>query len=229
MPFANNKGVRLHWEAAGEGTPVLLIMGHSYTATMWYPIHDALAAKHRVISFDNRGTGESDTTADATIADLVADSLAVMEAAGVDKAHVFGVSMGGGIALLLGIDKMMQQFGLCFSDNVHVIDPVGFLEMIALLNACRIVITDSGGLQKEAYILRRPTVTVRDSTEWVETVQSGWNRLCEPDPRDFNAAVSRALRPPPTVHPDFYGSYGVSQRICRALEINIGQFVREGV
>lgn len=103
MPFAENQGVRLHWEASGEGTPVLLIMGHRYTARMWYPILGDLAAKHRVIAFDNRGVGQSDTTSKVSIAELVKDSLAVMDAAGVDQAHVFGVSMGGGIAIEFGL------------------------------------------------------------------------------------------------------------------------------
>ena len=61
--------------------------------------------------------------------------------------------------------------------RLHVIDPVGYLDMIALLAGCRRVLTDSGGLQKEAYFLRKPCVTLRDATEWIETVEAGWNRL----------------------------------------------------
>ena len=112
--------------------------------------------------------------------------------------------------------KMMDTFGLAFSDNVRAIDPVGFLDMIALLDACEIVITDSGGLQKEAYMLRRPTVTVRDTTEWVETVNAGWNRLAEPE--NLMAAVAEARAEPPAEHPEFYGAIGVSERIVDALE-----------
>jgi UDP-GlcNAc3NAcA epimerase len=111
---------------------------------------------------------------------------------------------------------MMGEFGLSFSGNVRPIEPVGFLDMVGLLDACTIVITDSGGLQKEAYMLRRPGVTVRDTTEWIETVTSGWNRLTEP--ADFKAAVAQALRPPPADHPDFYGAPGVCERIVEALE-----------
>jgi UDP-GlcNAc3NAcA epimerase len=114
--------------------------------------------------------------------------------------------------------KMMGEFDLHFSDNVYAIDPVGFMEMVALLDACEIVITDSGGLQKESYMMRRPTVTVRETTEWVETVESGWNRLCEPDSVSFKTAVAQARQAPPDSHPDFYGTYGVSQRICAILE-----------
>ncbi len=112
--------------------------------------------------------------------------------------------------------KMMGEFGYQFSGNVRPTDPLGFLDMIALLDACSIVVTDSGGLQKEAYMLRRPCVTVRDTTEWIETVHSGWNRLTEPV--DFKAAVSEALCPPPADHPDFYGAPGVCDRIVDVLE-----------
>jgi UDP-N-acetylglucosamine 2-epimerase len=112
--------------------------------------------------------------------------------------------------------KMMEEFGLTFSGNVRAIEPIGFLDMVALLDACTIVITDSGGLQKEAYMMKRPGVTVRDTTEWVETVTSGWNRLTEPEA--FKVAVADALRPPPAEHPDFYGAPGVCDRIVDALE-----------
>ena len=62
-------------------------------------------------------------------------------------------------------------------EGLRVIDPVGPLEMHRLLADCTAVYTDSGGLQKEAYFHRKPCVTLRDSTEWVETVEAGWNRL----------------------------------------------------
>jgi pimeloyl-ACP methyl ester carboxylesterase len=99
MPFATSHGARIHWEAEGAGSPVLLIMGHLYSSRMWYPLMPALTARHRAIRFDNRGVGESDTTASPTIGDFADDALAVLDAAGVDRAHIYGVSMGGGIAL----------------------------------------------------------------------------------------------------------------------------------
>jgi UDP-GlcNAc3NAcA epimerase len=61
--------------------------------------------------------------------------------------------------------------------GIKVIEPVGYLDMMALLDACTQVLTDSGGLQKEAYFFRKPCITLRDATEWVETVEAGWNRL----------------------------------------------------
>jgi 3-oxoadipate enol-lactonase len=105
MPTATNGAVRLHWEEQGTGTPVLLIMGHLFPGVMWWPVLPALAAAHRVVWFDNRGTGDSDATDTATLADLVADARAVMDAAGLEQAHVVGVSMGGGIALKLAHDS----------------------------------------------------------------------------------------------------------------------------
>ena len=84
MPFADNHGVRLHWEETGEGTPVLLVMGHRFSSRMWYPVIPVLAEKHRVIWFDNRGTGESDAPHTASVGALANDALAVLDAAGVD-------------------------------------------------------------------------------------------------------------------------------------------------
>lgn len=116
------------------------------------------------------------------------------------------------------LKKMMDAFEFRFSDNVRALEPLGFLELLSLLDACQIVITDSGGLQKESYMLRRPTVTVRDTTEWIETVHSGWNRLSEPEPAEFRAAIAAARAEPPAEHPDFYGSVGVCERIVDLLE-----------
>lgn len=116
------------------------------------------------------------------------------------------------------LHKMMDIARLAFGNNVQVIEPVGFKELLRLLRCCEIVITDSGGLQKEAYLLHKPTITVRDSTEWVETVSAGWNRLCEPVLNEFKAAIAQARKNRPETHPDFYGSPGVCERICTALE-----------
>lgn len=98
MPFVESAHARIHWEAEGQGTPVLLIMGHLYSARMWRPLLPALTQRHRAIYFDNRGTGDSSTTPSVTIAELAGDALSVLDAAGVERAHVYGVSMGGGVA-----------------------------------------------------------------------------------------------------------------------------------
>ena len=111
MPLAENNGVRLHWEEAGSGTQILLVMGHRYSSKMWYPAIPALASEHRVICFDNRGTGESQTTPKVTLPQMVADAFAVMDAAGVERAHIYGVSMGG----LIVQEMALQQPGRVLS------------------------------------------------------------------------------------------------------------------
>lgn len=69
-----------------------------------------------------------------------------------------------------------EKFGISFG-GIRVVEPVTYLDMLALLDACQRVFTDSGGLQKEAYFFRTPCVTLRDATEWRETIEAGWNRL----------------------------------------------------
>ncbi|MCW2542463.1 MAG: alpha/beta hydrolase fold protein [Frankiales bacterium] len=94
----SNAGSSLHWDEAGSGTPLLLVMGAAYSSAMWYPAIPALSARHRVIWFDNRGTGQSAATRVASIADMAQDALAVLDAAGVERAHLYGVSLGGVVA-----------------------------------------------------------------------------------------------------------------------------------
>lgn len=78
--------------------------------------------------------------------------------------------------------KMMDALGLK-PKGIHMIAPVGYLEMLALLEACDLVATDSGGLQKEAYFFRKHCLTLRTETEWVELVQAGANTICGHDPK----------------------------------------------
>ena len=101
MPLTVNRAPQLSWHERGSGPALLLVMGHRFSGRMWGDLVDLLAADWRVLWFDNRGTGASEATRTASVADLTADALAVLDAAGVEKAHVFGVSMGGVIALEL--------------------------------------------------------------------------------------------------------------------------------
>jgi UDP-N-acetylglucosamine 2-epimerase len=77
--------------------------------------------------------------------------------------------------------KILEQ--VQFSDNVKIIDPVSYLEMIMLLKNCKKVLTDSGGLQKEAFFLKKQCVTLRDETEWTETLENNWNFVVGTNPQ----------------------------------------------
>lgn len=79
--------------------------------------------------------------------------------------------------------KLLSQ-GNYDTHNITLLDPVGYLEMVWLLGNCHLVVTDSGGLQKEAYFFGKPCVTTRNETEWVELVESGWNLLVAPTSLD---------------------------------------------
>lgn len=71
--------------------------------------------------------------------------------------------------------KYMDGYGFKFNKNIKVIEPIGYLDMISLEMHAEKIVTDSGGVQKEAFFMRKPCITMRDETEWVETVENGWN------------------------------------------------------
>jgi UDP-GlcNAc3NAcA epimerase len=97
----------------------------------------------------------------------------------------------------------IEDQGLRLAGHVHPHPPAGYLDFAALASQARVILTDSGGVQKEAYWYEVPCVTLRDSTEWVETVETGWNRLVGTDPGAIVAAT-RAAAPGPE-HPPLYG------------------------
>jgi UDP-GlcNAc3NAcA epimerase len=107
-----------------------------------------------------------------------------------------------------------MQERLTHSGNVTVHPPVGYLDLLELARAARAVLTDSGGLQKEAYVLETPCITLRASTEWVETVEAGWNTLV-----DLDASAARAAleHPVPDSHPDLYCAGRAAQAVVEAI------------
>jgi len=104
MPFVENEGAKIYWDEQGSGEPLLLIMGLSYPSYMWHRTRPVLAKRFRTIAFDNRGVGQSDVPAGVyPIVLMASDAAAVLDAAGIQSAHVFGVSMGGMIAQELAL------------------------------------------------------------------------------------------------------------------------------
>ena len=99
MPYVISRGNRIYWESHGSGEPVLMIMGLSFPLEMWNRALPEISAKYRAVVFDNRGVGRSDVPRGPyRIAGMARDALAVMDAAGLESAHILGASMGGMIA-----------------------------------------------------------------------------------------------------------------------------------
>jgi len=97
--------VRIAWESQGAGSPVLLMHGLGYTREGWGPLRELLARRYRVISFDNRGIGQSEIPPGPyTVEQLAGDAVSVLDEAGVDRAHVLGASLGGFAAQVVAAD-----------------------------------------------------------------------------------------------------------------------------
>jgi UDP-GlcNAc3NAcA epimerase len=101
-------------------------------------------------------------------------------------------------------------------EHLRVLPPLGYLDFLKLLLEATAVLTDSGGVQKEAYLARVPCLTLRTTTEWTETVELGWNRLVGLDPQAVLAALEELE--PPRSHPELYGGGRAGSAIVEALE-----------
>src|SRR5512140_3823371 len=105
MPHVTSAGTKIYWEEHGTGDPLLLIMGLGATLEWWRRLMPALTPRYRTIVYDNRGVGRSDVPPGPyAIPQMADDGAAVMEAAGIASAHVFGASMGGMIAQELALN-----------------------------------------------------------------------------------------------------------------------------
>ena len=107
--------------------------------------------------------------------------------------------------------------GLSLDSGVRLLPPAGYLDFAALASQARLVLTDSGGVQKEAYWYGVPCVTLRTTTEWVETLETGWNRLVGTDPELIVSAVREARAP--AERPVLYGDGHAAERIADLLSM----------
>ena len=111
----------------------------------------------------------------------------------------------------------LQEFGITPDKNISIIEPVGYFEMIWLLEHCDAVITDSGGLQKEAFFFKKPCITVREETEWVELVEQGVNFLVGSDKELLLSTYDKLKRASVNFDKDLYGSGDTGEKIVQEL------------
>ncbi len=114
-----------------------------------------------------------------------------------------------------GATRALAETGLRLGPHVRTIPPAGYVDFAALASQARLVLTDSGGVQKEAYWYEVPCVTLRTTSEWVETLETGWNRLVGDDPDAIVRAVADAG--PGLTHPPLYGDGHAAERIAELL------------
>ena len=109
----------------------------------------------------------------------------------------------------------LQKLDVQFGDNVRLIEPVGYFDMMNLEENARIIATDSGGVQREAYFMSKPCITLRDETEWTETVAVGWNKLVGVD---VNLIVDTwKTFVPPAEQPPIFGDGKAGEKIAEIL------------
>jgi UDP-N-acetylglucosamine 2-epimerase len=101
--------------------------------------------------------------------------------------------------------------------NTRMIEPVGYLDMLVLEENARLILTDSGGMQKEAYFFGVPCITLRPETEWLETVESGWNVVAGADISAILEGYQQAVNSPPTERTNLYGDGRASEKIVSRL------------
>ncbi len=112
--------------------------------------------------------------------------------------------------------KMLETWSIPTDGALRCIGPVGYLDMVSLQHSALAILTDSGGVQKEAYYVGVPCVTIRNETEWVETVETGWNVLCAAEAEAIRgAAIAQARFQGP--RPPLYGSGRTSEEITRIV------------
>ena len=115
----------------------------------------------------------------------------------------------------------LARFDLALPKNVQVVKPASYLQMLALEKNARLIVTDSGGIQKEAYILGVRCITLREETEWVETVETGWNQLAGRDPQRMSQIVAGGNLP--AERPLLYGDGRAAERIVEIITTSVSE------
>jgi UDP-GlcNAc3NAcA epimerase len=113
--------------------------------------------------------------------------------------------------------KIILSHNITINPNLHIVDPVGYLEMIYLLKNCSLVITDSGGLQKEAFFFKKFCLTIRDETEWIELVSNGYNIVVGTDFQKILAGVAIGLDNKIDFDKSLYGNGNAADTILGVL------------
>lgn len=112
--------------------------------------------------------------------------------------------------------KYLDEYGLKLSSNIKVIEPQGYKEMIELEANAQMILTDSGGVQKEAYLSKVPCITLREETEWIETVNVGWNKLAGADKEKILSLVKNFTKP--AEHPELFGDGQAYKKIVSIIK-----------
>lgn len=112
----------------------------------------------------------------------------------------------------------LEKFNVILPKNIHPTEPLGYLDMLVLERNARVIITDSGGLQKEAYFQSTPCVTLRPETEWTETLDSDWNRLAWNSEEEIISAVEKSLYSNPTSQPPHFGDGNAANKIAEIIQ-----------
>lgn len=112
--------------------------------------------------------------------------------------------------------KYIEQYKLRLSSNIKIIEPLGYKDMICLEANAKMILTDSGGVQKEAYIAKVPCITLRNETEWTETVESGWNQLTGTNVKKILKLIKDF--PKPKNHPNFLGRGDAYLKITQIIK-----------